>query len=131
MQDSIFTKIIKGEIPCHKIYEDERTIAFLDIHPVTDGMTVVVSKNQVEHFEDLPDADYTALWQTVRKIARRLRQIYPNSAKITARVEGIDVPHAHVTMFPFDTAADLRAEQPTGEPDHAALAALAEKLRIA
>ena len=69
-EDSIFTKIIKGEIPSHKIYEDERTLAFVDINPIQPGQVVVVSKAQVDSFMDLADEDYSALWQTVRNVAR-------------------------------------------------------------
>jgi histidine triad (HIT) family protein len=75
MQESLFTKIITGEIPCHKVYEDERTLAFLDIHPVSAGHTLVISKKQVEFIWDLEDEDYTALMATVRKIGLRLRDV--------------------------------------------------------
>ena len=77
MQDSVFTKIVKGEIPSHKVYEDELTLAFLDIAPVTNGMTIVVSKKQVVDFQDLPEPDYTALWLAVQKVAKKLRVVFP------------------------------------------------------
>ena len=131
MQDSIFTRIIKGEIPCHKVYEDEKTIAFLDIHPVQPGMTLVVSKAQVAHFEDLDDTSYQALWSTVKKVAHRLRTVFPEKKKIAVQVEGLDVDHAHVKLFPIDTADEFRAlADETVEPDHDVLAALAARLRI-
>ena len=129
MQDSIFTKIIKGEIPCHKIYEDERTLAFLDIHPVQPGMVVVVPKRQVENFEDLELDDYTAVWATVQKVAKQLRHVFPQKAKIAVQVEGFDVPHAHVKVFPVSNAAEFRAHADmTSEPDHAILGEVAKKL---
>ena len=128
MQDSIFTKIIKGEIPCHKIYEDDRTIAFLDIAPVQPGMTLVVSKTQVAHFEDLSPEDYQALWATVQKVAKRMRHVYPDKAKIAIQVEGLDVDHAHAKVFPIDTPEDFRSHPKNGEPNHAELAKLATKL---
>ncbi len=130
MQDSVFTKIIKGEIPSHKIYEDDRTLAFLDIHPLQPGMTLIISKTQVENFDDLDEQDYTALWQTVRKVAKRLREYFPEHAKIAVQVEGLDVPHVHVKLFPFTTSDQYHALAPDIEPDHAALAFLAEKLQI-
>lgn len=129
MQDSIFTKIVRGEIPCHKVYEDDRTLAFLDIHPIQPGMTLVISKTQVESFMDLSDEDYTALWTTVRKVARRLAEAYPDKKRIAIQVEGLDVPHVHVKLLPIDTGAEFRAEpNMNAEPHHASLAALAKKL---
>ncbi len=129
MQDSIFTKIIKGEIPCHKIYEDQHTIAFLDIHPVQEGMTVVAPKIQIDNFEDLDEEYYTALWSTVHKVAKRMHAVYADAKKIAVQVEGLDVPHAHVKLFTANTASDLRKEaDPDLEPDHPALAEVAQKL---
>lgn len=128
MQDSIFTKIIKGEIPCHKVYEDEKTLAFLDIHPVHDGHVLVIPKAQVEFVWDLPDEDYAAVMETARKVARRLREVLPYQF-IGERVVGIDVPHAHVHLIPFDTADELQRPQRFDiDPDHAQLADLAAKL---
>lgn len=129
MQDSIFTKIIKGEIPSHKVYEDEKTYAFLDIHPVQQGMTLVVPKTQVTQFTELDDEDYVALWQAVKKVAQRLHEMYPGKRRIGVQVEGLDVDHVHVKLFPIDTGAEFRKEPDmVTEPDHAALAELAKKL---
>jgi histidine triad (HIT) family protein len=129
MQDSVFTKIIKGEIPCHKIYEDERTFAFLDIHPVQPGMTLVITKTPAVTFLDLNDEDYAALWATVKKVAQQLRLAFPTKAKIGIQVEGLDVPHVHVKLIPIDSGAEFRAAPDMSkEPDHTALAALAKKL---
>lgn len=130
MQDSIFTKIIKGEIPCHKVFEDERTIAFLDIHPLQPGHTLVVSKAQVDHLWDLPDDDYAAVMAAAKKVANRLREVL-KPERVGVKVVGVDVPHAHVHLIPFSTLSQYEGhEAHTGEPDHAALAALANRLRI-
>ena len=64
MEDSIFTKIIKGEVPSHKVYEDEKTLAFMTISPVREGHTLVIPKVQVDQFIDVPDEDYEAVWRT-------------------------------------------------------------------
>lgn len=131
MEDSIFTKIIKGDIPSYKIYEDDKTLAFMDIHPVQDGMVLVVPKAQVENFMDLSDEDYVAFWQTVKKVGRQLRQKFPSKKKVAIQVEGLDVPHVHAKLFPFDTAEEFRAMPPTDkEPDYQFLAELAKKLTI-
>lgn len=129
-EDSIFTKIIKGEIPCHKLYEDEHTLAFLDIHPVQPGHTLVIPKKQVEFVWDIDQADYLQLMKTVQKVARRLKQELP-VAYIGSQVVGVDVPHAHVHLIPFSTTEEFRVvPDMTAEPDHEQLAAMAEKLRF-
>ncbi len=128
MEDSIYTKIIKGQVPCHKIYEDDKTIAILDIHPLQPGHTLVIPKKQIEFVWDLPDEDYRAVMDITKKAARRLREVLP-PPYIHERIVGIDVPHAHVQLIPFTSADELRVEQDMdSEPDHAALAELAKKL---
>ncbi len=132
MTDSLFTKIIKGEIPSHKLYEDDRTYALMDIYPVRPGMALVVTKAQVENIEDLSDEDFAALWDTVKKLARKQREVFPEAKKIAIQVEGLDVPHVHVKLFPIDSADDFRSLPDTSrEPDHAALAEMAKKLQLA
>lgn len=129
---SIFSRIINGEIPSHKIYEDERTLAFLDIHPAAPGHVLVVPKTEVEFVWDLPDDDYRALMNTVKKVARRLKAIM-KTPYIGSSVIGTDVPHAHVHLVPFTTTdqvhAVIRARDEI-EPDHEELATLADKLRF-
>jgi len=128
MEDSIFTKIIKGEIPCHKLYEDDKTFAFLDIHPKTPGHTLVIPKKQVEFVWDLADEDYRAVMATAQKVALRLREVL-GSSYIGELVIGVDVPHAHVHVYPFETIEESRfIPDLNAEPDHAALAAMAQKL---
>ncbi len=130
MQDSIFTKIIKGGIPCHKVYEDELTLAFLDIHPVQPGHTLVIPKKQVEFVWDIPDEDYRAVMETAKKVALRLREVM-RTKYVGERIVGVDVPHAHVQIIPFNTVDEWRThQQMDAEPDHASLAALAAKLKF-
>lgn len=126
---TIFTKIIQGEIPSHKVYEDDRTLAFLDIFPPTEGRVLVVPKVEVERVEDLSDEDYQAVWAAVRKVARRLKEVYGESTKICMKVEGFDVPHVHIHVFPCATVEDFYKVGDTSiAPAHEALAALAKKL---
>lgn len=128
---TIFTKIINGDIPCHKVYEDERTLAFLDIHPVTEGHVLVVPKREVEFVWDLTDDDYQAVMATVKKVALRQREVFQRPY-VGEMVVGTDVPHAHVHVVPFSETHELKRtlETATAEPDHQALAATAEKLRF-
>jgi histidine triad (HIT) family protein len=106
MEDSIFTKIIKGEIPSHKIYEDDKTYAFLDIHPVLPGHVLVIPKKQVEFIWDLDEETYIALMKSVKKIGKHLRDVW-DEPHVTMRVVGVDVPHAHVHLIPFSTTKQL------------------------
>ncbi|MDB5161981.1 MAG: hypothetical protein JWM52_489 [Candidatus Saccharibacteria bacterium] len=130
MEDTIFTKIIKGEIPSHKIYEDDKVLAFLDIHPVNQGHTLVIPKKQVQFVWDLEDEDYRALMDAVKKIALHLREVL-GAARVGERVVGVDVPHAHVQLIPFDTIEQFEHHPDLeDEPDHAALAVLAEQIKL-
>lgn len=129
MNQTIFTKIINGEIPCHKIYEDERTFVFLDIHPAQPGHTLVISKTPAETFLDLDEQDVAALWQTVHKVGAKLKQAFPDKKRIGVLVEGFDIPHVHISLIPADNAEESRSiADPDAEVDHPALAALAQKL---
>ena len=130
MEESVFTKIINGDIPSHKIYEDEHTYAFLDIHPANEGHTLVIPKKQVEFLWDLDDETYAQVMATVKKVGLHLRQAlaYPY---VGVQVVGIDVPHAHVHVIPFETVEQYRSKPDmNAEPDHAALAELARKLAL-
>lgn len=127
---SIFTQIIKGDIPSHKIYEDEQTFAFLDIFPPTEGRVLVVPKIEVDRFEKLSPEVYQALWESVHKVARRVAEVYAD-ARVCVKVEGFDVPHVHVHVFPCKTPEEFYklADHPK-EPDHQTLAAVAKKLAL-
>lgn len=128
MQDSIFTKIIKSEIPCHKVYEDAGTFAFLDIYPVTEGHVLVVPKQQIQFVWDMPDELYMAVMHTCKRVALRLREMLA-VPYVGTQIIGVDVPHAHVHLIPFSTTEEFRHRPDMqAEPDHAALAALARRL---
>jgi histidine triad (HIT) family protein len=130
-EPTIFTRIINGEIPCYKVYEDEKTIAFLDIHPVAEGHTLVVSKAEVPYVWDLSPEDHRAVYDTVQKVGRRLREVV-GTPYVGEMVVGTDVPHAHVHVVPFTETSELKRtlETATAETDHEALATLAERLRF-
>lgn len=130
MADSIFTRIIRGEIPSHKIYEDDKTYAFLDIHPIQPGQALVIPKKQVGFIWELEGEEYQALMLTVQKVGRRLQEVFPDKKRVGVYVEGLDVvDHAHVKVFPFSTAEEFRHIPDAAiEPDHAALAQIAQKL---
>jgi histidine triad (HIT) family protein len=128
MVKSLFTKIINGDIPSHKIYEDERTFAFLDISPIQPGHTLVVPKKQVEFVWDLDDESYTALQRSVKRIALHLRETL-GVPYVGEQIVGIDVPHAHIHLIPFTSVEEFRRlPDSNSEPDHQQLVAMAEKL---
>jgi histidine triad (HIT) family protein len=130
MNETIFTKIINGDIPSHKIYEDEKTFAFLDIHPVTEGHVLVIPKNPTEFIWDLPSEDYTALLQAAHKLGAHIREKL-ETPHVGMLVEGLGVPHAHVHLIPFTHGHEMRREADMSiEPDHQALAIIAERIRL-
>ena len=108
---SVFTKIIQGEIPCYKIYEDDKTMAFLDIAPEAEGHTLVVPKVEVDKVYDLSDQ---AVMATVKKLAKRMEEVLGERMQI--KIVGIDVPHAHVHILPVnENWAGERYIKPTDE----------------
>lgn len=128
MQESIFTKIINGEIPCHKVFEDAFTFAFLDIHPVQPGHTLVIPKKQVPFVWDLSEEDYMALMETVRRVAHQIRTVL-KPAYVGEIIEGVEIAHAHVKLIPFTSVDQFRRlPDDLAEPNHEELAAMAAKL---
>jgi histidine triad (HIT) family protein len=132
-EPSIFTKIINGDIPAHKVYEDDRVIAFLDISPITAGHTLVVPKVQVDSLWDLSPTDYEYLMQIIHRVADRQNDVL-RPARVAMTLDGFAVPHAHIHVFPVEKGLDAtmieHARRPMADPDHAALAAMAEKLHF-
>ena len=130
MQDSIFTKIINGEVPCSKVYEDDSSFVFMDIYPIQPGQVLVVPKKQVGFVWDLESADYQALMATVQKVGQRIREVFPDKERVGIIVEGLDVTdHAHVKVFPFTTDDEFRSiPDRSAEPDFETINAIANKL---
>ena len=130
MEETIFTKIINGDIPCHKIYEDEYTFAFLDIYPVCEGHTLIVHKNPAQFVWDLPDEQYAQLMATAKKIATHYREV-SGKPYVKLSIVGTDVPHNHLHLMPFSVTSETHNSTREGvEPDHEALARVAERLRL-
>lgn len=104
MEEGIFQKIIRGAIPCHKIFEDEHTFAFLDIAPVTPGHTLVVPKTRFENIFDIPEGEWLALMKTVHFLAPRIHEALGaagmNIGMNNGPAAGQAVPHAHVHIMP-------------------------------
>ncbi len=104
---SIFTKIVQGEIPCHKIAETEAFLAFLDIRPMTEGHTLCIPKREVDYYFDLKDEELSALTLFAKKVAEAIKEAIPCN-RVAVGVLGLEVPHAHVHLVPVETMADFR-----------------------
>ena len=107
---SIFTKIIKGELPCYKVAEEANFIAFLDINPNAKGHTLCVPKKEVDKLFDLNEEEYLALMVFSRKIAKALKKTVP-CLRIGVSVIGLEVPHVHVHLIPLNTMSEMTFEQ--------------------
>ncbi len=103
---SIFTKIIEGEIPSYRVYEDEQAYAFLDINPIQPGHTLVVPRHEDPVVFDLPDQIYGALWGSVRTVAAAIKEA-TGCERVAVVVWGYDVPHAHVHLIPTNRGTPL------------------------
>ncbi len=125
---TLFTKIINGEIPCHKIAEDERYLAFLDIMPVAEGHTLVIPKVEVDYIFDLDNDTYTGLMLFAKKVAQALPKAVP-CLRIGVTVIGLEVPHTHVHLVPMNSMQDINFSKPKLKPRTEELAAMAEKIR--
>jgi histidine triad (HIT) family protein len=108
---TIFTKIIRGEIPCYKVAEDDNFIAFLDVNPVAKGHTLVVPKKEVDYIYDLDDETLAALWVFSKKVAKGVKGVVPCN-RIGISVIGLEVPHAHVHLIPINTLDDINFSKP-------------------
>lgn len=104
---SIFSKIVAGEIPAHKIAETDEYFAFLDIFPVTKGHALVIPKKEVDYIYDLDDELLAGLHLFAKKVAIAIKKAYP-CERISVAVAGFEVPHAHVHLIPTNTMADLQ-----------------------
>ena len=103
---SIFSKIVAGEIPCYKVAEDERHLAFLDINPMAPGHTLVIPKQEIDYLFEMADDDYLALELFAKKVAKALKSAIP-CARVAEAVLGMEVPHAHIHLVPIRTEADM------------------------
>ncbi|MPR35407.1 HIT family protein [Salmonirosea aquatica] len=103
---SIFSKIVSGEIPCHKVAESVDFLAFLDVNPVAKGHTLVIPKQEIDYIFDLSDELYIGLLLFAKKVAPAIEAVVP-CKRIGVSVFGLEVPHTHVHLIPLNTMADM------------------------
>lgn len=127
---SIFTKIIKREIPGHIIAEDERYIAFLDINPLVLGHTLVVPKLEVDYIYDLDDDTIAGINVFAKRVALAIKTAV-SCKRIGIAVIGLEVPHAHIHLVPMNRTDDLNFTRPKLTPSKDELASVAEKIKKA
>jgi len=127
---SIFTKIITGEIPAHKVAETDQFLAFLDIQPLAEGHVLVIPKEEVDYIFDLDNETYAGLMLFAKIVAEGLKKAIP-CTKVGVSVIGLEVPHTHVHLIPMNQVADMNFSKAKLSPSEEELAATAEKIRQA
>jgi histidine triad (HIT) family protein len=104
--ETLFSKIVKGEIPSYKVAEDERFFAFLDINPLAEGHTLVVPKQPIDYIFDLEDKNLGDMFVFSKKIAVAIKDNFP-CEKVGIAVIGLEVPHAHIHLVPINGVYDI------------------------
>lgn len=112
---SIFTRIINGEIPCHKVAETSDYLAFLDIRPQTKGHTLCIPKREIDYIFDLEDEYLAGLMTFAKKVARAVKQVVP-CKRIGVAVVGLEVPHTHIHLIPINAVSDISFKEPLDIP---------------
>lgn len=124
---SIFSKIVQGEIPCHKIAETKDFLAFLDIRPLAAGHTLVIPKEEIDYVFDLEDAQLSALMVFAKKVAKAIEAEVP-CKRIGLSVIGLEVPHTHVHLVPINQISDMTFGREPVKISNEDMAALAERI---
>lgn len=124
---TIFSRIISGEIPCHKVAEDDTCLAFLDIRPIVFGHTLVIPKKEVDYIFNLEDDQLTHLHLFAKRVALVLEREVP-CLRIGVMVAGLEVPHAHIHLVPMNSIGELSFTNPRPEFSKESMAELASRL---
>ena len=124
---SIFSKIVRGEIPSYKIAENDHYFAFLDIFPLAVGHVLVIPKNETDSIFDISDTEYKGLWQFAKKIAKAIEKTIP-CKRVGVAVIGLEVPHAHIHLIPLQSVEDINFSKPKLKLDPDMMKGIAEKI---
>ena len=124
---SIFSKIVRGEIPSYKIAENDHYFAFLDIFPLAVGHVLVIPKNETDYIFDISDTEYNGLWQFAKKIAKAIEKTIP-CKRVGVAVIGLEVPHAHIHLIPLQCLEDINFSKPKLKLDSDMMKGIAEKI---
>ncbi|MFN2428747.1 MAG: HIT family protein [Cryomorphaceae bacterium] len=124
---SIFSKIISGEIPSHKIAENDRFLAFLDINPLAKGHTLVIPKREVDYIFDLPEELLSEILIFSKSVAAKIEAAM-DCERIGISIIGLEVPHAHVHLIPINSVSDMNFSKPKLDLSQEELAEIAAKI---
>ncbi len=127
--ESIFSKIVAGEIPAHKVAETSEYLAFLDINPLTVGHLLVIPKKEVDYLFDLDSETYVGLMMFAQIVAVGLKRAIP-CERIGLTVIGLEVPHAHIHLIPMNTMDDMNFSRPKLKLSEERLTEIAEAIRV-
>ena len=127
---SVFTKIIRGELPGRFVWKDERAVAFLTINPVKPGHTLVVTREEIDHWIDMPSELAQHVMAVCHGVGRAIQRAF-SPRRVGQSIVGIEVPHVHVHLSPLDAIADLNFANADPHPTPEALDAAAAKIRAA
>ena len=124
---SLFSKIVRGEIPCYKVAENDRFLAFLDIRPLALGHTLVIPKEEIDYIFDVPDALLGDLMVFAKKVAHKIESVV-DCERIGVAVIGLEVPHCHVHLVPINGVADINFSRPKLDVAPEKMKAIADKI---
>ena len=127
---SIFSKIVAGHIPCHRIAENDEFLAFLDINPLAEGHTLVIPKTEIDYFFDLDAGLLSRINLFAQDVAQKIEAAIP-CKRVGVAVIGLEVPHAHMHLIPLQNVADINFERPKLTFTADELAATAERIKRA
>ncbi len=127
---SIFSKIVAGEIPCHKVAENDHFLAFLDINPIKKGHVLVIPKNETDYIFDIEDKELAQMMIFAKSVASKIKSVFPCD-RVGIAVIGLEVPHAHIHLIPINTMDDMNFANEKLNLSKEELASIAEKLRKA
>lgn len=125
---SIFTKIVNGEIPCYKIAETPKFLAFLDVSPLVKGHTLVIPKKETDYIFDIETADFKELWAFAQNVAKAVGKAMP-CKRVGVAVIGLEVPHAHIHLVPINHVGDINFAQPKLKLSESEMIDAAERIK--
>jgi len=125
---SLFTKIVQGDIPSHKIAETNQFLAFLDVTPLAKGHVLVIPKKETDSIFETENQEYKDLWSFAKKMAKAIEKSIP-CKKVGVAVIGLEVPHAHIHLIPLQSVEDINFSRPKLKLESAELEEIAERIR--
>ncbi|MGL4780797.1 MAG: HIT family protein [Bacteroidales bacterium] len=124
---SIFSKIVAGEIPCYKVYESDKFLAFLDIAPMSPGHTLLIPKEEVDYIFDVDDTTLSEMTLIAKKIAKGIQKVIP-CKRVGLAVIGLEVPHAHIHLIPIQKESDMLFNKPKLQLSKEEMSELCQKI---